>query len=166
MSDQQDTYLSASTAALTREWQLRPPPRPMPKMPAPEPKKTHFRSFGSALQNGCWHFRRRLCGNAYARFCTKAICATEGPSPYKIKLETTMLSPHEIATLVLLCGNSQPRDLDTVDVETLLALQLLTLERPSPGVSEPRVTLQGHALLKSLGVLRVRKGMQTAAALR
>ena len=52
-----------------------------------------------------------------------------------------MLSPHEIATLVLLCGNSQPRDLDTVDVETLLALQLLTLERPSPGVSEPRVTL-------------------------
>ncbi|SFO88020.1 hypothetical protein [Ralstonia sp. NFACC01] len=77
-----------------------------------------------------------------------------------------MLSPHEIATLVLLCGNSQPRDLDTVDVETLLALQLLTLDRPSPGVSEPRVTLQGHALLKSLGVLRVRKGMQTAAALR
>ncbi|CAJ0705227.1 MULTISPECIES: hypothetical protein [Ralstonia] len=76
-----------------------------------------------------------------------------------------MLSPHEIATLVLVCGDSQPRDLDTVDVETLLALQLLTLERPSPGVTAPRVTLQGHALLKSLGVLRVRKGMQTAAAL-
>jgi len=62
MTDQQDTYLSASTAALIREWQLRPPPRPMPKMPVPEPKKTHFRSSGSALQNGCWHFRRRLCG--------------------------------------------------------------------------------------------------------
>ncbi|MFT0734493.1 hypothetical protein [Ralstonia wenshanensis] len=77
-----------------------------------------------------------------------------------------MLSPHEIATLVLVCGDSQPRDLDTVDVEALLALQLLTLERPSPGVTAPRVTLQGHALLKSLGVLRVRKGMQTAAALR
>ena len=77
-----------------------------------------------------------------------------------------MLSPHEIVTLVLVCGDSQPRDLDTVDVETLLALQLLTLERPSPGVTAPRVTLQGHALLKSLGVLRVRKGMQTAAALR
>ena len=77
-----------------------------------------------------------------------------------------MLSPHEIATLVLVCGDSQPRDLDTVDVETLLALQLLTLERPSPGVTAPRVNLQGHALLKSLGVLRVRKGMQTAAALR
>lgn len=77
-----------------------------------------------------------------------------------------MLSPHEIATLVLVCGDSQPRDLDTVDVETLLALQLITLERSSPDVSEPRVTLQGHALLKSLGVLRARKGMLAAVALR
>jgi hypothetical protein len=77
-----------------------------------------------------------------------------------------MLSPHEIATLVLLCGDSQPHDLDTVDVETLLALQLITLESPSPGVSTPRVTLQGHALLKSLGVLRARKGMLAAVALR
>nr|WP_311528021.1 hypothetical protein [uncultured Ralstonia sp.] len=74
-----------------------------------------------------------------------------------------MLSPHEIATLVLVCGDLQPRDLDTVDVETLLALQLITLERSSLGVSEPRVTLQGHALLKSLGVLRARKGMLAAA---
>lgn len=75
-----------------------------------------------------------------------------------------MLSPHEIATLVLLCGDSHPRDLDTLDMETLLALQLITLERPSPGVSQPRVTLQGHALLKSLGVLRARKGMLGAVA--
>ncbi|MCT7295478.1 hypothetical protein N5I84_04820 [Ralstonia sp. CHL-2022] len=75
-----------------------------------------------------------------------------------------MLSPHEIATLVLLSGNAQPRDLDTLDMETLLSLQLVTLERPSPGVSQPRVTLQGHALLKSLGVLRARKGMLRAMA--
>ncbi|GCB04454.1 hypothetical protein PSUB009319_20850 [Ralstonia sp. SET104] len=77
-----------------------------------------------------------------------------------------MLSPHEIATLVLVCGDSQPRDLDTVDIETLLALQLITLERPSPGVSEPRVTQQGHALLKSLGVLRARKDTLATVALR
>jgi hypothetical protein len=49
-------------------------------------------------------------------------------------------------------------------METLLALQLITLERLSPGVSAPRVTLQGHALLKSLGVLRARKGVLAAVA--
>ena len=31
-------------------------------------------------------------------------------------------------------------------------------------VSAPRVTLQGHALLKSLGVLRARKGVLAAVA--
>ncbi|MCO5401198.1 hypothetical protein [Ralstonia soli] len=77
-----------------------------------------------------------------------------------------MLSPHEIATLVLVCGNSQPRDLDTLDVETLLALQLITLECSGAGVSEPRVTLQGQALLKSLGVIRVRGGRAGLAAAR
>ncbi|MCL6469121.1 MAG: hypothetical protein I4O48_12490 [Ralstonia sp.] len=66
--------------------------------------------------------------------------------------------------LVLLCGDSQPRDLDTLDMETLLALQLITLERLSPGVSAPRVTLQGHALLKSVVVLRARKGVLAAVA--
>ncbi|EFP64497.1 hypothetical protein LA354_15170 [Ralstonia pickettii] len=66
--------------------------------------------------------------------------------------------------LVLLCGDSQPRDLDTLDMETLLALQLITLERLSPGVSAPRVTLQGYALLKSVGVLRARKGVLAAVA--
>lgn len=75
-----------------------------------------------------------------------------------------MLSPHEIATLVLVCGDSQPRDLDTIDVETLLTLQLITLECSSPGVSAPRVTLQGHALLQSLGVIRVRAGRQELPA--
>ena len=49
-------------------------------------------------------------------------------------------------------------------METLLALQLITLERLSPGVSAPRVTLQGHALLKSLGGLRARKGVLAAVA--
>lgn len=77
-----------------------------------------------------------------------------------------MLSPHEIATLVLMCGDSQPRDLDTIDVETLLSLQLITLECAGAGVSAPRVTLQGHALLKSLGVIRVRGGRQGQPAAR
>ncbi|ENZ75770.1 hypothetical protein OR214_04163 [Ralstonia pickettii OR214] len=65
--------------------------------------------------------------------------------------------PGEREALVLVSGAPQPRDLDPLDVETLLALQLIALERLSPGVSEPRITLQGHALLKALGVLRARK---------
>jgi len=77
-----------------------------------------------------------------------------------------MLSPHEIATLVLVCGDSQPRDLDTIDVETLLTLQLITLECSGLGVSAPRATLQGHALLKSLGVIRARGERQGPSALR
>lgn len=67
-----------------------------------------------------------------------------------------MLSPHEIATLVLMCGDTKPRDLDAADVEALLVHQLIALEHLSSGASEPHVTLQGHALLKSLGVVRVR----------
>lgn len=67
-----------------------------------------------------------------------------------------MLSPHEIAALVLVNGGSTPPDLDTADIEALLAYQLITLEHLSPDHSEARVTTEGHALLKSLGILRTR----------
>lgn len=77
-----------------------------------------------------------------------------------------MLSPHEIATLVVVCGNSKPHDLDTVDLETLRALQLITLDGSGSGVSEPRVTPQGHALLKSLGVIRATGGRSELSAMR
>ena len=33
-----------------------------------------------------------------------------------------MLSPHEIAALVLVCEESKPRDLDMADIEALLCL--------------------------------------------
>lgn len=66
--------------------------------------------------------------------------------------------------LVPLCGGSQPHDLDMLDMETLLAFQLITLERLDPGVSVPRVMLQGYVLLKSVGVLRACRGILVTMA--
>lgn len=77
-----------------------------------------------------------------------------------------MLSPHEIAALVLMCEESKPRDLDTADIEALLAHQLITLEPMDSGLSEPRVTVQGHAFLKSLGVIRTPARTSPMSALR
>ena len=65
-----------------------------------------------------------------------------------------MLSPHEIATLLVVRSGSHPPDLDDVDVQALLSHQLITLEPTDAGPGQPRVTLHGHALLQALGVAR------------
>ncbi|WP_426399610.1 hypothetical protein ACN9M1_25315 [Ralstonia sp. R-29] len=65
-----------------------------------------------------------------------------------------MLSPHEIATLLLVRGGSRPLDLDDVDVQALLSHQLIALEPTDAGPGQPRVTLHGQALLQALGVVR------------
>jgi hypothetical protein len=110
---------------------------------------------------------KREAGSRYARFVQthRAWCGRQS-NKEKGAQETTMLSPHEIAALVLVCEESKPRDLDMADIEALLAHQLITLEPMDSGLSEPRVTVQGHALLKSLGVIRTPTRRGTLSALR
>ncbi|WP_082016609.1 hypothetical protein [Cupriavidus sp. IDO] len=62
-----------------------------------------------------------------------------------------MLSHHEFATLVLVNDSSDPTELDRADVQTLLAHQLITLERLGPDRSRPQVTIQGYRFLKVVG---------------
>lgn len=62
-----------------------------------------------------------------------------------------MLSHHEFATLVLVNDSPNPTELDCADMETLLAHQLVTLERLGPNHSRPWVTIQGYAFLKTFG---------------
>ncbi len=65
-----------------------------------------------------------------------------------------MLSHHEFATLVLVHDRSEPAELDSADVEALLAHQLVTLERIGPNRCQPHITIQGYMYLKALGGVR------------
>jgi len=76
-----------------------------------------------------------------------------------------VLSHHEFATLVLVSGSSDPTELDRADMDTLLAYQLVTLERLGPNRSRPQVTIQGYAFLKALGRVRAREGQARQACL-
>ncbi|RDK05093.1 hypothetical protein DN412_38860 [Cupriavidus lacunae] len=76
-----------------------------------------------------------------------------------------MLSHHEFATLVLVGGSSDPTELDRADMDTLLAHQLVTLERLGPNHSRPQVTIQGYAFLKAFGRVRARECRARQASL-
>ncbi|QQX86869.1 hypothetical protein JJQ59_29440 [Cupriavidus necator] len=76
-----------------------------------------------------------------------------------------MLSHHEFATLVLVSGSSDATELDRADMDTLLAYQLVTLERLGPNHSRPQVTIQGYAFLKAFGRVRAREGQARQASL-
>lgn len=66
-----------------------------------------------------------------------------------------MLSPHEIAALILVTEVPNPEELDPVAIDTLLAHQLVTLEnRPPSGQACPRLTSRGDSLLKAVGRFR------------
>ncbi len=67
-----------------------------------------------------------------------------------------MLSHHEFATLVLVNDSPDPTELDGADVETSLARELVTIERPGPNRSRPQVTIQGYRFLRVIGRLRAR----------
>jgi|GEM_PF-600992 len=70
------------------------------------------------------------------------------------KLETTVLSPHEFAVLLLVNEGAEAADLDRADVEALIERQLVTLERRGPDRCYARVTLQGYVFLKASGHVR------------
>jgi len=70
------------------------------------------------------------------------------------KLESTVLSPHEFAVLLLVNEGTEAADLDRADVEALIEHKLVTLERRGPDHCYARVTLQGYVFLKASGHVR------------
>jgi len=64
-----------------------------------------------------------------------------------------MLSPHEIAALMLLDTNPLQSDLDLGDLDALCDRQLVLLEGLASGNGHTRVTEQGRALLRTVAKL-------------
>jgi len=62
-----------------------------------------------------------------------------------------MLSPHEIAALMLLETNQQPEHLDLGDLDALCERQLVLLEKLASGYAHVRLTAQGRSILRSVG---------------
>ena len=66
-----------------------------------------------------------------------------------------MLSPHEIAALLLLGDAPDIHDLDPEQLDALLEHKLVTMEHGhSSGTAHPRLTSQGHSLLDAVRRIR------------
>lgn len=65
-----------------------------------------------------------------------------------------MLSPHEFATLLLVKDAPYPVELDCADLAALVEHQLVTLEQRASDHQCPRITSNGHSLLKAVGRVR------------
>ncbi|AGW93253.1 hypothetical protein N234_24810 [Ralstonia pickettii DTP0602] len=71
--------------------------------------------------------------------------------------ETNVLSPHELATLLLLSDgpdsldSSDSRQIDPVDLKALVEKQLVQLEVLHGCRQEPRITSHGYSMLKAMG---------------
>ncbi|OLL31115.1 hypothetical protein BTH42_12930 [Burkholderia sp. SRS-W-2-2016] len=64
-----------------------------------------------------------------------------------------MLSPHEIAALMLLDTNPRPEQLDFGDLDALCERQLVSLEKLASGSVHGRLTARGRSVLKSVARL-------------
>ncbi|NPT61274.1 hypothetical protein [Paraburkholderia elongata] len=64
-----------------------------------------------------------------------------------------MLSPHEIATLMLVKDAPGRIDPGRAELHALLDLELVTVERPAAGFPLPNVTPLGDAILRSIARL-------------
>ncbi|WP_233808085.1 hypothetical protein [Paraburkholderia sp. HP33-1] len=62
-----------------------------------------------------------------------------------------MLSPHEIATLMLLETNPSSENFDPGDLDALCERQLVLLEQLTSGYAHGRLTAQGRSVLRSVG---------------
>ncbi len=62
-----------------------------------------------------------------------------------------MLSPHELATLMLIHGAPDGIDLDRVEIDTLLEHRLVSVEARADGVSRPALTASGRSVLAAAG---------------
>lgn len=61
-----------------------------------------------------------------------------------------MLSPHEIAALLILGDSDHDRELDPADVSTLVARQLVRFEVAAPGCRRMQVTGEGRRVLDAI----------------
>ncbi|MFJ4292980.1 hypothetical protein ACIP1U_24870 [Cupriavidus sp. NPDC089707] len=68
--------------------------------------------------------------------------------------ETNVLSPHEIAALILVKDAPNPEELDPVAIDMLLTHQFVTLEDRPSGQACPRLTPRGDSVLKAVGRFR------------
>jgi hypothetical protein len=64
-----------------------------------------------------------------------------------------MLSPHEIATLMLLDDAPGRIERDRVELDALLSLELVTEKCPTGGYSRLQVTPRGQTILRALARL-------------
>jgi hypothetical protein len=65
-----------------------------------------------------------------------------------------MLSPHELATLMLVKDAPERMDVDRLELGALRELELIALEPPEAGLSMPRVTPRGDAVLRAIARAR------------
>jgi hypothetical protein len=65
-----------------------------------------------------------------------------------------MLSPHEIATLMLIKHAPDQIDPGHVDLDALLQRQLVALDNDPPGQQRPYVTRRGEAILHAVARVR------------
>jgi hypothetical protein len=69
---------------------------------------------------------------------------------FERNLENVMLSPHEIATLMVVKNAPGRIESGLGDLNALLDLKLLTVERAVAGYSFARVTPRGDAVLRAI----------------
>ncbi|GAB7538033.1 hypothetical protein AB4851_00900 [Burkholderia sp. 22PA0099] len=64
-----------------------------------------------------------------------------------------MLSPHELATLMLIHGAPDGIDPGRVEIDALLAHRLVSVEPHADGVARPALTATGRSVLAAAGRL-------------
>lgn len=65
-----------------------------------------------------------------------------------------MLSPHEIAALLILSDSERTRELDPADISALVERQLVRLENLRPDRGQLRLTREGQRMLSVFGKRR------------
>jgi hypothetical protein len=65
-----------------------------------------------------------------------------------------MLSPHELATLMLVKASPERIEPDRMELDALCELQLIEIPLPPSGFSVPRVTDRGNAILRAISRAR------------
>ncbi|KAF7962474.1 hypothetical protein AWV80_21255 [Cupriavidus sp. UYMU48A] len=65
-----------------------------------------------------------------------------------------MLSPHEIAALMILSESERTRELDPADISALVERQLVRCETSRPDSRQFRPTREGQRILNAIGKRR------------
>ncbi|OXI28374.1 hypothetical protein CFB89_29305 [Burkholderia sp. AU16741] len=77
-----------------------------------------------------------------------------------------MLSPHEFATLMLVCQAPDQLDMNRAELDALLERQLVMLEHRAPGRRRAYLTKKGRSILHALGADIASRGSHGATAKR